>query len=1249
MKKLSTFFATMLVSVLLIGSTSFAQTTWTGATSSDWSVTTNWSTSSVPLSTTDVTIPNGTVNTPQLSGTSVCQGLTISSGATLNLNGKQLTASGAVTVAGTINSSAASAILIVTPSKITINSGGLLDATNIPDIRVAGDWNNSGAFTIGATGNVNFNGSSAQTIGGSNPTTFYDLTTNTGGTGAFLQTNIQVNDQLNLNSGTLTAVGSVNITLAGGNANPFITTGTFVPGTSSTVFYQGTNTGQTLDFGPFYNLTLNNASVTFSSSAGLSVNNLLTLSTGTLNDGGGTISLGGNFSKTGGTFTATTGTLNCDGVVAQTLPPGLSYANLTINNTNGVSLLGTAAISLTLTITAGTFSDGGYQISTPSSPGALTLTSAGTLKLGATNATTLPTFSNTTFLGTIEYAATNNQTVKGGVTYTTLVLSGSGSIKTANGIITTTNITLNGVTFNDGGFTHLVSGQWLNIGTVTYAGLGTISFSGSAAISSLSTAYFNNLTITGGTRTTNTNLNIAGNFDASAGGQLSVGALAVTVGGYWNAGSAGYTGSNSALVTLTGTGARTVTGTANFDNLTVSGSVIAATTLNIIYGFTNNGGFADGNNIINYSGGTFTSTAAMTLTGTLNFVGSTAQTLTVTASQLFNNINLTSGGAHSLFVSSPGISVGGTLTVGDGTNAYTLVLSGASITGSGTFALTNAATLDFMSTAGITSVIIGPTLSLNGGANYILRGTATPTQGLPATVNNLTFAGTASSTLSGVTVNGVLTFSGSGSTTVTNTLANGNLYLTSGVVKLAASSGLTIAAGKTIYVTAGSITLAPALAGTINLIYQNTAGNNINTGKEVPANSTLLTNLTTGAGSLTLMSNVWVNGTLTLGGIVFSGTSSGTNLIMISGATISGSSSSTKFVDGTMGWQFPNASPQTSTYPIGVQSASINRDVTLTLTATPLTTVFVKMVNSSAAALSKSLGAGLQAVSNVRYYTLTSSPATTLTATTSTITLNYLADEGVTDRASLDIATDNGGTIWNGTSSTTGGSGNGSGHIVSGYLSSTPGTLAGNYTLANKDYGNNPLPVELTSFTGVSNENNITLNWKTATEVNSFKFAVERSLDKVTWVSVGTVKAAGNSNAPKNYTLTDKNVTGGTSFNYRLMMVNPSGVTEDFGKVITVAVGVPTKFDLSQNYPNPFNPSTTIKFSVPKATVVTLKVYNMIGQEVATLVNEQKEIGFYSLTWNGKNNFNAQVASGVYIYRIVAGDFVSVKKMNLLK
>ena len=114
-------------------------------------------------------------------------------------------------------------------------------------------------------------------------------------------------------------------------------------------------------------------------------------------------------------------------------------------------------------------------------------------------------------------------------------------------------------------------------------------------------------------------------------------------------------------------------------------------------------------------------------------------------------------------------------------------------------------------------------------------------------------------------------------------------------------------------------------------------------------------------------------------------------------------------------------------------------------------------------------------------------------------------------------------------------------------------------------------------------------------------------------------------------------------------MVNPSGVTEDFGKVITVAVGVPTKFDLSQNYPNPFNPSTTIKFSVPKATVVILKIYNMIGQEVATLVNEQKEIGFYSLTWNGKNNFNTQVASGVYIYRIVAGDFVSVKKMNLLK
>jgi hypothetical protein len=90
--------------------------------------------------------------------------------------------------------------------------------------------------------------------------------------------------------------------------------------------------------------------------------------------------------------------------------------------------------------------------------------------------------------------------------------------------------------------------------------------------------------------------------------------------------------------------------------------------------------------------------------------------------------------------------------------------------------------------------------------------------------------------------------------------------------------------------------------------------------------------------------------------------------------------------------------------------------------------------------------------------------------------------------------------------------------------------------------------------------------------------------------------------------------------------------------------GIPTEFDLAQNYPNPFNPSTAIKYAVPKTSPVSIKVYDLTGQEVALLVNEVKEAGTYEINFEAKN-----LASGVYIYRMIADDFVSVKKLNVLK
>jgi hypothetical protein len=93
----------------------------------------------------------------------------------------------------------------------------------------------------------------------------------------------------------------------------------------------------------------------------------------------------------------------------------------------------------------------------------------------------------------------------------------------------------------------------------------------------------------------------------------------------------------------------------------------------------------------------------------------------------------------------------------------------------------------------------------------------------------------------------------------------------------------------------------------------------------------------------------------------------------------------------------------------------------------------------------------------------------------------------------------------------------------------------------------------------------------------------------------------------------------------------------------------PTEFNLLQNFPNPFNPETVIKFSVKENSWVTLRIYNVLGQVVTTLVDEPKPAGEYAISWNGKNGQNEDVASGVYFYRIKAGDYESVRRMTLLR
>ncbi len=122
----------------------------------------------------------------------------------------------------------------------------------------------------------------------------------------------------------------------------------------------------------------------------------------------------------------------------------------------------------------------------------------------------------------------------------------------------------------------------------------------------------------------------------------------------------------------------------------------------------------------------------------------------------------------------------------------------------------------------------------------------------------------------------------------------------------------------------------------------------------------------------------------------------------------------------------------------------------------------------------------------------------------------------------------------------------------------------------------------------------------------------------------------------------DKNPSGGSKFIYRLKQIDNDGKFI-YSDEVEIAL-VPNEFALYQNYPNPFNPVTNIKFALPKDVKVTLIVYNLLGEKVSTILNEDKEAGFYDVKFDGNN-----YSSGMYIFRLTAGDFVQTKKMTLIK
>jgi len=195
------------------------------------------------------------------------------------------------------------------------------------------------------------------------------------------------------------------------------------------------------------------------------------------------------------------------------------------------------------------------------------------------------------------------------------------------------------------------------------------------------------------------------------------------------------------------------------------------------------------------------------------------------------------------------------------------------------------------------------------------------------------------------------------------------------------------------------------------------------------------------------------------------------------------------------------------------------------------------------------------------------------------------------------------------------------------------------------------VPVELTSFTATSKLGNVILNWATATELNNQGFEIERKLDNSVWERISFIEGYGTTTEPNEYSYID-NVSGitATSLTYRLKQIDFDGSYE-YSDEVLVDNAVPVDYALEQNYPNPFNPSTNIRYTVPQSSYIVIKVFDILGNEIETLVREEKQIGMYEVEYDA-----TALPSGSYFYRLQAvpigrqaGTFIETKKMVLLR
>jgi len=191
-------------------------------------------------------------------------------------------------------------------------------------------------------------------------------------------------------------------------------------------------------------------------------------------------------------------------------------------------------------------------------------------------------------------------------------------------------------------------------------------------------------------------------------------------------------------------------------------------------------------------------------------------------------------------------------------------------------------------------------------------------------------------------------------------------------------------------------------------------------------------------------------------------------------------------------------------------------------------------------------------------------------------------------------------------------------------------------------------PVELASFVVQyaprSVINAVLLKWETASETNNFGFYVERAVnEEKNWQRIGFIEGAGTSSQQHRYEFIDDSASEAGTYYYRLKQVDTNGAYQ-YSKSVNFAVSAPSEYSLSQNYPNPFNPTTNIVFQIKEEGMVFMAMYDLLGRQVKTLVNESMKPGTHRIALDASD-----LSAGVYFYSLKAGSFNEMKKMTLIK